>query len=218
MTIFGPLPPGVAETVLLLAVLFTAFLIVRAVRRRRDYAPAAPDEDVELPSLTTEGRVTGTVRRIYRDPAQGVWLTEIALGKRRFTVCTTDYAAQTERYANLTGKQADFALYGMATLAPGGVEAMRDQIKDFDKVAVTPELVRLIPVGQYANDYAVIGRILSHRDEEMDTLPLRVYRAQTVRSDELTLVLELAVQREDASAFPDQSMAHGSARLYGYLA
>src|SRR4051812_27134884 len=104
---FGfPLPPGVGESVLLLVGVFTAFLVVRAVRRRRDFAPVAPDADVELPSLTTEGRVTGTVRRVHRDPNQGVWLVEIALGKRRLTFCATDYAAQAERYVGLTGKTA----------------------------------------------------------------------------------------------------------------
>jgi hypothetical protein len=212
---FGLLPRGVPEALLLLVILGVIILIVRAVRRRRAFAPVAAD--AELPTLTTTQRLVGTIRRTYRDPAQGVWLVEIAVGKRKFTFCATDYERNADRYQSLVGKQADLALYALATLAAGGVEAMRDQIKDFDKVEITPDLVRLIPAGQFANDHAVIGRALSYRNEEMNGMPLTVYRTQVVRSGDLTLVLELATERHE-TPLADQTMVHGSARLYGYLA
>jgi hypothetical protein len=212
---FGLLPRGVPEALLLLVILGVIVIIVRAVRRRRAFAPVTAETD--LPTLTTTQRIVGTIRRTYRDPAQGVWLVEISVGKRRFTFCATDYEHNADRYQSLIGKQGDLALYALATLEAGGVETMRDQIKDIDKVEVTPDLVRLIPAGQFANDHAVIGRALSHRDEEMDGMPLTVYRTQVIRGGDLTMVLELATQRHD-SPLPDQTMVHGSARLYGYLA
>jgi hypothetical protein len=212
---FGLLPRGVPEALLLLVILGVIVIIARALRRRRDFAPVAADAD--LPTLTTTQRIVGTIRRTYRDPAQGVWMVEISIGKRRFTFCATDYERNADRYQSLIGKQADLALYALATLETGGVEAMRDQIKDIDKVEVTPDLVRLIPAGQFANDHAVIGRALSHRDEEMDGMPLTVYRTQVIRGGDLTMVLELATQRHETPLM-DQTMVHGSARLYGYLA
>jgi hypothetical protein len=214
----GLLPRGVAEAILLVFVLLIGYVIVRSVRRRHEFAPITPDAGVELPTLTTEQRITGRVRRVWRDPEQGVWLVEIVLGKRRFTFCATDYATRSAEYQALVGKQADFALYALAMLAPGGVEAMKDQIKDFDKVEITPEMVRLIPTGQFANDHVIIGRILSHREEEMDGMSLRIYRTQVIRNEELTVVLELAVENSTSPVLKNQSMAHGSARLYGYLA
>jgi hypothetical protein len=216
---FGLLPKGVGEALLLFFVLLAGFLVIRSVRRRHEHAAPVPTgEEDALPTLTTQQRVTGVLRRVYRDAAQGVWLAEIALGKRKFTFCATDYAAQAEHYAALVGKEADIALFAFATLAPGGADAMKEQnlIKDEGKVRITPDLVRLIPHGTFANDYVVIARVLSRRGETLDGEPLAVYRAQVVRADDLTLVLELAAQPADAP-FPDQSMVHGSARLCGYL-
>jgi hypothetical protein len=214
---FIPLPPGVPEALLLIVIIGVIALVARGIRRRRAFAPT--ESDTELPTLTTDQRVRGIVRRVHRDPAQGVWLVEVSLGRRRLTFCATDYAAVAERYTSLVGKEADIALYGLATLATGGADAIRDQIKDADKVEITPELVRLIPTGQFANDHVVIGRVLSHQDEEMSGLPVTVYRTQVVRTDDLTLVLELAVERAaNTPAFVDGMMVHGSARLYGYLA
>lgn len=219
--VFGFLPPGVAEVLLVLVLLSAFILVVRSVRRRHTVgAKLLGASQPDLPTLTTGQRVTATVRRVWRDNAQGVMLVEIQMGKqRRFVFCPTDGATSEERYAALIGKEADIALYALSTLAPGGADAMRDQIKDYDKVKVTPDLVRLIPAGQFANDHAVIGRVLSHRDDTMsDGTPLRIYRTQVVRGDDLTLVMELATDVEShASPFADQAMVHGSARLFGYL-
>jgi hypothetical protein len=213
---FIPLPPGVPEALLLIVIVGVIALVARSVRRRRAFASA--EADAEIPNLTTDQRVRGTIRRVHRDPAQGVWLIEIALGRRRLTVCATDYAAEESRYTSLVGKETDMALYALATLVAGGADAMRDQIKDAEKVEITPELVRLIPTGQFANDHVVIGRVLSHREDEVDGLPVTVYRTQVIRDDDLTLVLELAAERATGGAFADNAMVHGSARLYGYLA
>jgi len=213
------LPPEVLGAVLLLLLLGGLFLVVRAVRRRGEFARPGADEGVELPDLTTQQRIAATVRRVYRDPAQGVWLVEAQLGKRRITFCATDHAQNAERYAGLAGQEADFALYALSMLAPGGVEAMRDQIKDIDKVTITPDLVRLVAAGEFANDHAVIGRVLSRRDDSAAGVPVTVYRTEVVRGKDLQMVLELAAPAVPGTdPFPDRSMVHGSARLYGYLA
>lgn len=209
------LPPGVAEVALFAAFVGFIGVVTRGVRRRRVFTPA---ETGDVPDLRTDQRVSATVRRVWRDAQQNVWLVEASLGKRRFSFCATDYAENGERYAALVGKNADFAWFALSTLAPGGAEAMQNQIKDADKVDLSTNPVRLVRAGQFANDYVVIGRILSRRDETVDDVPVTVYRTQVVRSDDLTLVLELAAERADDKRFADQSMVHGSARLFGYLA
>lgn len=222
---FIGLPPGVGE-VLLLA-LFVGFfaLSVRQVRRRRQFAPVGASADVALPDLNTLQRLTGNLRRTWRDPEQQVWLAEVTVGRRRFTFCATDHETRAEEYTRLAQKgatPADVAVYALATLVPGGADTMRDQIKDAGKVPITPDLVRLISVGdapgQVANDYAVIGRILSHRDDTISGLDVTVYRTQVINGDNFILTLELAVQKTDTPPFPEGSMVHGSARLYGSLA
>lgn len=212
------LPPGTLEALLLIVLIGGLLLVVRSIRRRHIAAPLGGDEP--LPTLTTPQRVTGTLRRLFYERAQGVWLGEILVGKRRFTFAITDHGANKERYASLLGKEVDIALYALATLAPGGVETMKDQIKDLDKVEITPNMVRLIQTGQYPNDYVAIARILSHRQDTLtDETPLLVYRCEVIRAPELALVLELAVpQEENGSAFADQEMVHGAARLFGQLA
>jgi hypothetical protein len=114
------------------------------------------------------------------------------------------------------------AVYGLATLAAGGAEAMQEQIKDLDKVDLSRNPVRLVKAGQFLNDYVVIGRVLSHRDDSLsDGTPLRVYRCEVVRTDDLGLIIELGVERDETqqgTVFPDQSMVHGSARLFGGFA
>ncbi len=208
------LPPGVGEVILFATVLGGIGIVARAVRRRKNFTLPT---DTDLPDLQTPGRITATIRRVYRDAAQNVWLVEASVGKRRVTFCATDYEQNAERYQSVTGEKADVALFGTATLAPGGAEAMREQIKDIDKVDLTKDPVRLIPAGQFANDHAVIGRILSHRSDTMSGFAVHVYRAQVARTDDLTLVIELATEPE-GTPFPSQSMVHGAARLYGYLA
>ncbi|MDX1930984.1 MAG: hypothetical protein SFU56_00110 [Capsulimonadales bacterium] len=211
---FIPLPPGVPEFLLLLVIVGAILFVARRVARRRAFA--RKEADVPLPALTTDLRVRGIVRKVYRDPQQGVWLMELSIARRRFVLCLTDASERLTEYQAMVGKEADIALFGLATLAPGGAEAIRDQITDIDSVDLSTNPVRLIPGGQFANDYVVIGRVLSHREEEMDGLRLIVYRMQVARSDELTLVLELAVELSpDFPPYPEDSMVHGSARLYG---
>lgn len=223
----GLLPNGVAEFLLLLLILGALFVVIRSVRRRRAFAArAASTAAGDLPNLTTQQRVTALVRRTFRDPAQGVWLVEAIVGSpqqaQRLTFCATDYEQAAERWQALTGKKADVALYGLATLAPGGVETMREQIKNAEKAKLHPDMVTLVHEGQFANDYVVIGRALDAREAAWgDDLPLTVYRTEVVRTDKLLLITDLAVPRDPASpspAFPPQSLVHGSARLFGYLA
>ena len=201
-----------------LAALFLLLIVwaLRAVRRRRAFAKLAPETD--LPRLETQQRVTGTIRRVFRDPAQGVWLVTAEVGGARLTFCATDYERAADRYRDLTGKPADIALFALATLAAGGVGAMKHQIKDAHKVELRPDLVTLVPEGQYANDHVVIGRVLDAREDAWDEMPLTVYRAEVARRPKLTLVLDLAVPRDGTPSFPPRSLVHGSARLFGYLA
>ena len=90
--------------------------------------------------------------RAADDRLQEATLAELEIGKRRLTFAATDYATTRERYASLVGQKVDVAVYGLATLAPGGAEAMREQIKDCDRVEVTPHLVRLIQAGRLSLD------------------------------------------------------------------
>lgn len=205
---------GPLELILFLIVAAAIFFVVRRIRKRERFiAPTAAGGE-DLPDLPTDVRVQATVRRIVRDPAQGGWVVEAAIGQRKFTFCPTDFTS--EIYQPLLNQKVDFALYGLATLMAGGVEAMRDQISDIDRVTVTESMVRLIPVAGLANDYAVIGRIVSAHDESLLGDPVKVYRTEVVRQEDLTLILDLAVEPTSAP-FSDGSMVHGSARLYGRL-
>ena len=212
----GLLPPGVLEGLLLVVLIGAFVLVVRGVRRRRAFARVEPD--APLPDLETQQRITATVKRVYRDPGQGVWLVETMLGRKRVTFCAVDFAEKAAVWQGAVGADADIALYALSSLAPGGVETMRDQIKDYDKVEITPDLVRLVPAGEFANDHAVIGRVLSHRTDEASGIPVDVYRAEVVRGKELNLILELAVPKVPGTTpYAPPAMVHGSARLYGYL-
>ena len=214
--------PSQPWEIILLAVSLLVFLLVvyavLRVRRRGTLVGAASGANEDAPRLQTQQRVTGTVRRRRYDPAQEAWLVTADVGVMRLTFRATDYAESDARYRGLLGKPADIALFALATLERGGAEAMRHQIKDADKIDLRPDLVTLTPAGQFANDYAVIGRVLDSREDTWDDLPLVVYRTQVVRSDDRTLVLDLAVQQSGGAArFAPQTMVHGSARLFGYL-
>lgn len=209
--------PGLVFVALFAAVAAFVVLVVVRVRRRRAFAPA--QADAPLPNLATQQRASATIRRTFRDPAQGVWLVDVVVGPKRLTFCATDYAANAARYTGLVGQTVEVALYALATLAPGGVEAIRDQIKDIDKVEAKPDLVALVREGQHANDYVVIGRVLDARPDAWDEMALTVYRTQVIRSDQMTFVLDLAApQAASGDGFAPRSLVHGSARLFGYLA
>jgi hypothetical protein len=218
----GLLPPGTLEFLLFVVVVGTVFLVLRAVSRRHLPPAGAIESTEEIPSLTTQHRVTGILNKVIFDRIQSVWLAEVVVGKRRLTFCATDHSQEQERYKSQVGKSVDVAVYGLSTLAPGGADAMKEQIKDLDKVDISQNPVRLVKAGQFLNDYVVIGRVLSHRDDTLsDDTELRVYRCEVVRTEELGLIMELGVQRDETTtdvSFPDQSMVHGSARLFGSFA
>lgn len=223
-------------------VLFGAFiLVVRSVRNRHanvlappqndpaDHggeASASPDAetsgtDPHVPFLETPLRVRGTVRRVFRDALQNSVLVEITVGKKRLIFRPADVPANAERYQKaVTSKDpADFAVYALATLAPGGVEAMKNQIKDWDKANAKPDMVGLISAGQFANDYAVIARIRAKRDDTVSEEPVWVYRAQVVKNNGQELFLELAADAAPpAQPLSMDALAHGSARLFGSFA
>jgi len=213
------LPTGVPEILLFLLFVTVLFLSVRAVMRRRTVVLPPAMGDAEMPRLETQQRVAGTVRRVFRDPAQKVNLVEVMVGPRRLIFCPTDWEKNSARYTAGVGQVADIALFALATLAPGGVESMRDLIKNADKTDLKPDMVTFTHEGEFPNDYVVIGRILDHRDEQWDELAMTAYRTQVLRGSDLTLVLDLAVPRANTpEPLPPQSLAHGSARLFGYFA
>ena len=210
------IPPEVLELLLFAVLIAVAVIAVRAVRRRRTVQPN--EAVVALPDLETEVRVHARVRRIFRDPDQGAWLVEATVGALRLNFCTVDYAENRERYAALPGKTDDFALYALGTLELGGIEAMRAQILDYSPEKYPADLVRLVPAGAYANDYAIIGRVFSERDAHVGGGPVTVYRVQAEGQSAATLFLDIAVETDGTGRFPARSLVHGSARLYGYLA
>jgi hypothetical protein len=116
--------------IVLLAVLVLAFaFVVRAVRRRKPVAvltAAEIETATALPRLETQQRVAGAVKRVFRDPGQGLWLATIKIGPSRFTFCPTDWAENRQRYEALAADPksppADLALFALCTLAPGGAE------------------------------------------------------------------------------------------------
>ena len=218
------LPPGTLE-VLLFVVLVGAFIfVVRNVRNRHAVVlpgTATPDTESDLPFLETPLRVRAAIRRVFRDPAQDALLVEAQVGKKRFVFRAADAPNHRERYEKLIGTKetADLAVYALATLAPGGAEAIRHQIKDWDKANARPDMVGLFSAGQYANDYAVIARIVSHRDDTVSGESVWVYRAQVVKTPDQELFMELAVDAElSDEPFPTDAMVHGSARLFGSFA
>lgn len=191
-------------------------LVARSLKRRKDFLTVGAAAASDLPDLVTDQRLAGTLRRLWRDPQEGLPLAELAVESQRLIVCTTDQAAHAERYKTLVSKPCELALYGLATLAPGGAEAMRDLLRDADKLPA--DTLALVRQGQLENDYVVICRILSHRTATWGELALTVYKAQVVASEVLNLTLELAVPNsENATPLPDNSLAHGSVRLFGYL-
>lgn len=210
------LPPGLPEGALLAVLVGAGALVVRSVRRRRAFLKAASDTD--LPDLETEIRLRVQVRRLWQDPQQQVPLVEVSLDRRRFVFCPVDHAARSAEWGAQVGKEVEIGLYGLATLAPGGAEAMRDRIKDADQLELGPDFVTLVREGQFPNDFVVIGRVLSVRDAAWGSMPLRVYRVQCVHAQDLTLVLEMGVPRDDGPVLEDGAMTHGSVRLFGYLA
>lgn len=204
------------EVALAAVVLLFFVWVLRRIRRRR--ARTTSLGSAALPHLETLGRVTGTIRRVARDADQGVWLVTIDVRGLRLVFCATDHERVQGRYQ--IGKPTDVALFALATLDAGGAEAMRQQIRDWDKVSARPDLVALVPGGQFANDYAVIGRVLDRRDDVWDEMALTVYRTEVIRRPDATLVLDLALPRDPnpQAGFAPQTLVHGSARMFGYLA
>ena len=195
-------------------------LVARSLRRRKDFLKTVTLDDSALPDLTTEQRLTLTLRRLWRDPQQDLPLVEAGIEGGRLIFCPTDHDKNAERYKTNTGKSAEVALFALATLALGGVEAMKGQIIDADKKSLPPEMVALLHQGQLDNDYVVICRILSVREATWGELSLVVYQAQVGESSEgPPMVLDLAVPNDSTQPFlAVGSLAHGSARLFGYLA
>ena len=205
------LPLGGLEFVLLAVLLVFAGLVIRTVRRRNSFAfPTASDL---LPQLATETRLTSKLRRVWRDPSLALPLVEILVGKRLLLFCPTDHEAKQRAYKEKIGKSVTIAPFGLATLQSGGADTIREQIRDADTVELTPDLLRFLHVGQAPNDYFAIGRVLSSRDDTWEGDALTVYRLQAAPD----LTLEVATPKTE-TVFSDGSMAHGSVRLFGYLA
>lgn len=210
------LPAGVPEGILVAVVGGAIALVVRSVRRRKAFVASAPAD--ELPDLSTEIRFRATVRRLWRDAGSGLPMAEIDFAGRKLVVCPVDQAQNAARWAALPGKAADLGLYGLATLAPGGVDAMRDRIVDFDSSVKSPDMSALVRQGEVPCDYVVIGRLLSSRAAEWGEMALDFWRMQVVVAATRGVVLEVAVPCESGTGLVPETMAHGSVRLFAYLA
>jgi hypothetical protein len=209
------MPPGVLEGALIVVVIGIGLMVTRAVRRRRHFQKNA--SDVVLPTLQADTQVSGTVTRYFRDTLQGAMLVEIAVGQSKFIFCPVDEKDYT------TGATLPIALYALATLAPGGFEDPNvcSQISDTPQEELTPDRLVMTPAGQFPNDYWVVGKAYSSREDEWEEdLPLTVYRVKTQRKGGEEFSLEMAVPRErtgEATTIsPLPCNVHGSARLFGY--
>jgi hypothetical protein len=190
------------------AVLGVGALLLRSVRRRTAFSRAV-DPDA-LPRLMVQTQVTGKLRRVFREGETP--LVEVAVGKRVLIFCPADHTTKADDWRLKTGQNVEVALYGLATLAPGGADSIKDQIKDADQVEITPDLLRFLHVGEQRNDYFAIGRVLSHRSETWDGDALTLYRLQA--ATDLTLEVGTAAT---TVPFEDGAMVHGSVRLFGYF-
>ncbi len=218
------LPPGTVEFLLFVVMVGAFVLVVRSVRNRRKFASAAynagGDAENAVPILSTPVRVRGTVRRVFPDRQQDALVVEVQIGKKRLVFRPAD-SENIARYETLAGgkETADFTLYALATLAAGGVEAMREQIKDWDSVNARADMVGLFPAGEFSNDYAVIAKIKNRREDTVDNEPVWVYSAQVVKTGDQELFLELACDAAPPmEPLKNNTMAHGSARLFGAFA
>ncbi|MFM7322327.1 MAG: hypothetical protein ACKO5K_12505 [Armatimonadota bacterium] len=208
------LPAGIPEGLLFAVLAGGVALVVRSVRRRRQFVAAAPVD--ELPDLTTESRLRMRVRRLWRDSGSGMPMVEAEHRGRRLVFCAVDQGSASAGWSAAIGKERDVAVYGLATLAPGGAEAMRDRIRNADKLQMGADFSALVHEGQHPNDYVVIGRALDRRDAAWGEMSLDVWRVRCAIGSEDFLVLDLAVPAGGEGVPPEGGMVHGSARLFGY--
>jgi hypothetical protein len=210
------LPAGVPEGILLAVVGGAVALVVRSIRRRKAFVRTVSED--ELPDLSTGIRFRVVVRRTWHDAVSGLPMAEIEFSGRKLVVCPVDQRQNGLRWTSLAGKSADLGLYGLATLAPGGADAMRDQIKDFDTSVKSADMSALVRQGEVPCDYVTIGRLLSKRETAWGEMPLDFWRMQCVFAAERGVVFEVAVPRGPDVGLVEGGMAHGSVRLFAYLA
>jgi hypothetical protein len=194
-----------------LVLIGAGIVVVRGIRRRAAFSVTSEKESL-VPRLDVTSRVHGKVRRVFRDPTTSEPLVEIALGNRVLVLCPADHTDRSDDWRLSIGKSLDLALYGLATLAAGGADTIKDRIKDADQLEITPDLLRFLPVGVQKNDYFAIGRALSQRPDSLAGDPLVVYRLQVAPD----LTLDVATPA-DGEPFAENRMVHGSVRLFGYL-
>jgi hypothetical protein len=206
------MPPGVLEGALVLMVIGVGVMVARAVKKRREFHKNA--SDIILPTLQADTQMSGTVTRYFRDTLQGAMLVEISVGQSKFVFCPVD-----DKQEYKAGQQIEVALYGLATLVAGGFEeaSVRSMVSDTPQEELTPEKLVMTPAGQFPNDYWVVGKAYSSRDDQWEEdMPLTVYRVKTQRKGGEEFNLEMAVPRESALTNPLPCNVHGSVRLFGY--
>jgi hypothetical protein len=196
---------GALPIVLFFVLAGFAALVGKAVKNRHDFVKADPGLAEILPDLTTDQRLTVVIRRLWVDSEQGLPLIEAGFGKHRFVFCPTDHASKTDIYKTTVGKSATIALFGLATLHPEPMQTIGEQLA-FEHT------------GQFANDYVVNGELHGVRDHDWNGTALAVYRTKVMNAADLTLLIELGVPNELASALVGKSWTHGNVRLFGYLA
>jgi hypothetical protein len=208
------MPPLVLESALICLVIGVGVMVTRAVKRRKQFHQNAAD--VILPTLQADTQMSGTVTRYFRDTLQGAMLVEISVGQSKFIFCPVDNAGDN---AYKSGEVVQVALYGLATLMPGGFEeaSVRSMVSDTPAEELTPDRMVMTPAGQFPNDYWVVGKVYSSREDQWEEdMPLTVYRVKTQRKGGEEFILEMAVPRENALTNALPCNVHGSVRLFGY--
>jgi hypothetical protein len=214
------MPPLVLESALVCLVIGVGVMVTRAVKRRKQFHRNA--SDVILPTLQADTQMSGVVTRYFRDTLQGAMLVEIAVGQSKFIFCpvdSVDSGDNAESNAYKSGDTVQIALYGLATLMPGGFEeaSVRGMVSDTPAEELTPDRMVMTPAGQFPNDYWVVGKVYSSREDEWEEdMPLTVYRIKTQRKGGEEFILEMAVPRESALTNILPCNVHGSVRLFGY--
>jgi hypothetical protein len=211
------MPPLVLESVLVCLVVGVGIMVVRAVKRRKQFHKNA--SDVILPTLQADTQMSGSVVRYFRDTLQGAMLVEMTVGQSKFIFCPVDGGDGTNNAEYKTGETVQIALYGLATLVAGGFEeaTVRSMVSDTPQEELTPDRMVMTPAGQFPNDYWVVGKVYSSREDQWEEdMPLTVYRVKTQRKGGEEFILEMAVPREDALTNTLPYNVHGSVRLFGY--
>lgn len=210
-----PLPPGVGEGLLLGITVLVGGFVFRRIKRRKAFTATVT---ADLPAWPSDQSIRATLRRQWRDTAQDLPMVELNIFGKTITACPVDTASQLSTYSASTGKSLDVVLYGLCTLAEGGIRAAEHLIRDIDVVSPPDNYVCIVPVQTAVNDTFVVAETRGTRDEAWDGMSLTVYRAIVLRGTRGgDILVDLAVPQNGA-ALPSGTFVHGSVRWFCRIA